>query len=1769
MTSYKKYSVLILALISGLIYQSNAQGTLVERPAGSTPAPWGFVEYLPVDYNDDPNKLFPLIIHLSGHGERGNGTSDLNKVTRNGPLNLIKNGNWPVLNENGDPPAENFIIIGPQSSGGFYNATRQSQLIEYILDTYRADPNRVYVLGLSAGGYGVWGVVGNYPELIAAGIAICGSGRAVEDFACDWKDVPIWAFHGDNDNQVGLSGSTRPVNAVNSCNPPPDPKAKLTVYPGAGHNVWTRTYNLSGMGTGRNDYDPFDMSIYDWLLQYSKDSSSPTADAGPDKNITLPTNSVTLDGAGSDPDGTITSYAWSKVSGPSVSLANIGNPTATASNLVEGTYRFELEVTDNDGFKATDQMQVVVNPAAVNQPPSVNAGSNITITLPTNSTNISGSANDTDGSIVSYTWTQRSGPSSANLSGTSSSTLTCNNLLEGTYTFRLTATDDDGASAFDEINVVVNPEAANIPPSANAGNNQTINLPTNSTTISGSGSDPDGSITSYTWQKISGPSASLANTNSPTLTVNSLVEGIYTFRLTVTDDDGATGTDQITITVLAINQNPNSNAGEDIIITFPTNSTTLNGSGSDPDGTIQSYAWTQLNGPSTATIGSPANAITNVSSLIEGTYQFLLTVTDNDNAQDTDIAQVIVEPASANIAPNANAGEDIFIKLPNNSVTINGIASDVDGTITDYSWVVFSGPSTYTLINENTTTVTIENMVAGTYTLRFTVTDDDGATDVDPVKINVAEENVNVIPVANAGPNKSITLPTNSVVLNGSAIDNDGSIQTISWQQLSGPSTATLVNQNTLTLTANDLVEGSYNFELEVTDNDGATDTDNATVTVSAVNQAPNVSAGPDQTVNLPNNTLSITGSATDTDGIISSTDWSKVSGPTVDINIVDNTLELSNLIEGVYTFRFSATDDEGAVSNDNVRVFVISSNQLPTVDAGNDIILTLPVNSVNITASANDPDGNIETYTWSKISGPAVTVNNTTTKTISVSNMMEGVYEFTITVTDNDGGSNSDNVIIEVLPATSNVNPTANAGEDKNVTLPTNSINLFGSGSDSDGIIIQYQWTKRSGPTVTITNSTNATLSLNELVEGVYTFRLTVTDDDGATDFDEVNVFVASENVNQNPVADAGNDIQLTLPTNSTNIFGSGSDIDGFISSYSWSQISGPSTATISGSNQATVTITDLVEGVYVFSLLITDDDGAVNNDEVSVLVLSETANTPPIANAGSNRSIVLPNNTLTLNGFGSDSDGTIQGYLWVKASGPQATLQNNATPSLIISDLVQGVYRFRLTVTDNEGATGADEVIVQVIPQNINQSPVVNAGADKDLILPINSTQINGSATDSDGTIVSYNWSKTSGGQVELSNTETSQLSANNMLEGTYVFTLSALDDDGALGSDAMAVNVLPEGSNVAPVADAGTDIQIILPENRVDLDGSGSSDQNGTIISYMWEKVSGPTATLTNANQVDAILTNLIEGVYVFRLTVEDNEGASDFDDINVLVLPEGTNQNPTADAGQDVSIVAPENTVTLTGSGSDPDGVINEFQWSFVSGPSTPMLDGQNTETLTASELIIGSYIFELTITDDNGAQDSDEVIVYVNPEDDELITDPPIADAGNDVVITFPSDLTLVGSAQSENIIAQILWRQMAGPTIASLPADTSQIILTNLQLGSYILEFYVEDINGLSDSDEVSIKVRDDLEANDFPKVFTPNGDGMNDFWVVEDLEKVEDCSLTIYDKYGKVVYEANPYDNTWAGVSNSGVEQVSEAYFYVFKCPGAENFSGGVRIIR
>ena len=441
----------------------------------------------------------------------------------------------------------------------------------------------------------------------------------------------------------------------------------------------------------------------------------PVANAGSSITITLPVNMATLNGsASSDADGTITAYSWAKVSGPATAtITNANAATATVSNLTAGVYNFELTVTDNSGASSKAQVKVTVVAASL-QPPIANAGTNQTITLPTNKVNMDGSGSVApSGNIVSYAWTQTSGPSTATLGTPNSAQASASNLVAGTYIFQLTVKDNNNATATDLLTVLVNP-AVNIPPVANAGSSVTVTLPLNSTSLNGSASsDADGTISSYRWAQVSGPStASLTSAGTAVATASNLIAGVYNFELTVTDNSGASSKAQVKITVVAAGlQPPIANAGANQTITLPTNQVNMDGSGSvAPSGNIVSYTWTQTSGPSTATLGTPNSAQASAGNLVAGTYIFQLTIKDNNNATATDLLTVLVNPA-ANIPPVANAGSGITITLPTNTATLNGSASsDADGTITTYSWTQVSGPNTAGSTGAATATVSLTGL---------------------------------------------------------------------------------------------------------------------------------------------------------------------------------------------------------------------------------------------------------------------------------------------------------------------------------------------------------------------------------------------------------------------------------------------------------------------------------------------------------------------------------------------------------------------------------------------------------------------------------------------------------------------------------------------------------------------------------------------------------------------------------------------------------------------------------------------------------------------------------------------------------------------------------------------------------------------------------------------------------------------------------------------------------------------------------------------------
>jgi dienelactone hydrolase len=196
-----------------------------------------YLLYLPDGYANDTSKKWPLLIFLHGSGESGD---DLNKVKAHGPPKLIEKGKkFP------------FIVVSPQAPP--YTGWRPDifkGMLEDLKKKYRVDKDRVYLTGLSMGGFGTWNISEKYPDDFAAIAPICGGGDETRVWRL--RHMPVWCFHGAKDDVVLPAQSERMVNGLKNYND----KVRYTLYPDANHNSWDTTYN--------ND------SLYTWLLSQKK-----------------------------------------------------------------------------------------------------------------------------------------------------------------------------------------------------------------------------------------------------------------------------------------------------------------------------------------------------------------------------------------------------------------------------------------------------------------------------------------------------------------------------------------------------------------------------------------------------------------------------------------------------------------------------------------------------------------------------------------------------------------------------------------------------------------------------------------------------------------------------------------------------------------------------------------------------------------------------------------------------------------------------------------------------------------------------------------------------------------------------------------------------------------------------------------------------------------------------------------------------------------------------------------------------------------------------------------------------------------------------------------------------------------------------------------------------------------------------------------------------------------------------------------------------------
>ncbi|MFL0355489.1 PKD domain-containing protein [Erythrobacter sp. GH1-10] len=666
-----------------------------------------------------------------------------------------------------------------------------------------------------------------------------------------------------------------------------------------------------------------------------------------------------------------------------------------------------------------------------NSAPLVNAGPDQNLSSGGVVVSLSGSVSDPDNDSLVISWSQVSGPAvTLNGATTTSPSFTAPTQTNQpqTLVFRLTGSDAL-TSANDDVAITIAAAPNNVPV-ADAGPDQTVSSG-NTVQLAGTGTDADNDPLNFQWSQIGGPSVTLSNPNTanPTFTAPQTVTGPVTLTFQLVADDGIDPSqpDEVVITVQP-NAPPTVNAGPDQTVAGGSQ-VTLAATATDPENDPITPLWTQISGPPVTF--APQNLSTDFTAPPRGpqpqvlVFQFVAT-DSNNNASAPDTVEITVEanqPPTAAIAGPSTASGGATVSLDGSGST------DPENDPLVYQWTQVSGP-TATIANPGaaSTDVVLPAATGSVQTVVFQllVADNFDASDTEQITIQIAANNA---PVANAGQDQ--TVPGEAVVqLDGSgSSDSDNDPITYSWTQVSGPpvtlSDPTAANP---TFTAPPRRNGPQEIGFQLIVNDGTADSAADIVFVFVErNTLPVPDAGPDQGVQ-GNSTVTLDASGTtDADGDPITYSWTQVSGPPVtlsDAAAVQPTFTAPAATGTAQTLVFQVTVSDGITDGlqnlpfDTVEI-TIEANRPPVADAGPD---QGPIDSGQTVrldgTGSSDPDGDGLTYTWTQVSGTAVTLNGASTASPNFAAPVVSGNEdlvFQLIVSDGQVSSVADTVTISV----------------------------------------------------------------------------------------------------------------------------------------------------------------------------------------------------------------------------------------------------------------------------------------------------------------------------------------------------------------------------------------------------------------------------------------------------------------------------------------------------------------------------------------------------------------------------------------------------------------------------------------------------------------------------------------------------------------------------------------------------------------------------------
>ena len=771
--------------------------------------------------------------------------------------------------------------------------------------------------------------------------------------------------------------------------------------------------------------------------------------------------------------------------------------------------------------------------------------------------------------------------------------------------------------------------------------------------------------------------------------------------------------------------------------------------------------------------------------------------------------------------------------------------------------------------------------------------------------------------------------------------------------------------------------------------------------------------------------------------------------------------------VAGTYMVSLVVNDGKASSTLTTVSVYSSVNNSAPVANAGTNQSITVG-SVVNLDGTGStDANRDTLTYKWSLSNvptGSGATLNSSISPNPRFTADMTGTYTAILIV--NDGKVDSLSSVVVITASAANSAPVANAGLAQSVKL-NDTVTLDGTlSTDANNDFLTYKWaliTKPTGSSAVLSSITTSKPTFKADVAGTFVASLIVND--GKVDSPAVATTVSVSTANADPIANAGSNQNVTVGTAVTLDGTNSSDANRDQLTYRWVMMSKPtgSTAALTNPTSAKPTFTADLVGSYVISLIV--NDGRVDSTTVATTVTASVVNAVPVANAGTNQSVIL--GSVTLDGSASsDANGDAITYKWTllnKPTNSNAALSSATSAKPTFTADIAGVYVFSLQV--NDGKVDSAVATVSVNASAANVAPVANAGANQSVVL--GTVTLDGSASsDANGDTLTYKWallSKPTNSNAVLATATSAKPTITVDLAGVYVFSLQV--NDGKLDSPVVTTTVTASAANVAPVANTGAIQSVVI--GPVTLDGSGSTDANNDTLTYKWvllAKPIGSAAALSSTTSAKPTFTADLAGVYVASLVV--NDGKLNSEVVTTTVTAAVANSAPVANAGAYQNVVT-GTTTTLDGSASsDANGDALTYKWIMISKPltSTAALSSDTAIKPTFVADKAGTYVLSLQVSDSKLSSNLSYVTISAG-----AANLAPVASAGTAQTVARGATVTLDGSASSDANGDTLIytWTMTFRPTTsaATLGAGTNLVKPTFVAdvAGVYVFTLMVND----------------------------------------------------------------------------------------------------------